>query len=60
MRTSEKRAEDKKIDAIIKKLGDYKCEGQMNIFDIDWDALYNLHSEESKEAPEEPDQELFG
>lgn len=29
----------KQADKVAKRLGNYECEGQMSIFDVDWDSI---------------------
>ena len=36
----EKNTNDKQIANMLRRLGNYECENQMSIFDVDWNSIH--------------------
>lgn len=36
----EKNINDKQISSMLRRLGNYECENQMSIFDVDWNSIH--------------------
>lgn len=40
---------EKQANMVSKRLGNYECEGQMSIFDVDWDSMSNKEKEQKNQ-----------
>ncbi len=42
-----------KKDDVMKRLENYECEGQMDIFDVDWEAIAKKEDKEKEDEKED-------
>ena len=47
---------EKQANSVSRRLGDYKCEGQMSIFDVDWNSM-SIKKEDQKDQRETDEME---